>query len=157
MVPTSGVRGQCGHAEVDHFHDVIVPDHDVFRLDVAVNEPHLVGRRQRRADGDDDVERLDQAQRPVLQPLAETLAVDVLGGDEANRAVDTDVMDGHDVRVIDDRGVVRFEEQLLARLFAGVMNDLERDFAPQTCVFRDVNIAMAARAKMLQHTIVCDS
>ena len=101
--------GQLGDAEVDDLGLAARRDHDVGRLDVAVDDAGVVGSGEPacdlRAEGDDALDR----QRPALDVLLERLAL-VAGHDDEHPAVDglVDVVDGADVRVVERRGGLGF-------------------------------------------------
>ena len=106
---------QLGQPEVQHLHDTIFAQHDVFRLDVTMNNSVLVGDGKRSGDLYGDVQCSVWPQAllwRVLQMLAERLAFDVLGYDVVSAASFlrrfADLMDGDDIRMIERRDGVCF-------------------------------------------------
>ncbi len=91
-------------AEVEHFDVPVVAQHDVLRLDVAVDDARLVGRPESARHADTDAEHLTDAQLMLGDLFAQGRAVDVLRGDEMRPIDFADVVDGDDVRVIQCRG-----------------------------------------------------
>jgi hypothetical protein len=84
--------GEGGHAEVEHDRLAVGSHHDVGRLDVAVNDPTGVRRVQGAGGGLDELQGLAQLIRvgrrvrsasgaPLLEPLGQGLALDVLHGE----------------------------------------------------------------------------
>ena len=67
-----------------------------------------VGGRQGRCHLDANIEDLSHVKPASSRAVAQTLALDELGGDEERAVVDTDLVDRQDVRVIQARGGVRF-------------------------------------------------
>jgi hypothetical protein len=61
---------QLGQPEVEHFDVAVPPDHDVLRLDVAVNYARCVGGLERGGDLDDDLQGLVNSDARLLQLLA---------------------------------------------------------------------------------------
>src|ERR1044071_10177990 len=96
---TGGVAaaGERGHAEVEHFHAVVAAQHDVLRLDVAVDDPRLVRGDERARYAGRNRDRVRGRQRPAREALAQRLAFDVLAGDVVDAGVDADVVNGYDL------------------------------------------------------------
>ena len=78
---------ELGQAEVENLHPAVVGDEEVLRLEVPVDDPLLVRRRQPVRDLDGVLDRLADRQRAGGQTLAQRLAFEQLG-DEVRRAVD---------------------------------------------------------------------
>ena len=98
-------RGRVGRgdAEVDELVDAARVD-DVRRLDVAMHEPGAMHRRERRGDGDADVERLGDPELALArEPGVERRAGDVLHRDahHLRGVVDGERIEADDVRVLD--------------------------------------------------------
>ena len=66
-------EAKFGYTEVQNFHLTLIGEHDVFRLDVAVNDAMLVGGHQRFGALDGDGEEFVQRQT-MAQTLAQVLA-----------------------------------------------------------------------------------
>ena len=78
-------------------------DHHVRGLQVAVNDPRLVRRFERRRDLPEDRERFAHRHRSLGDPLGERLALDELEGKHVRAPGRLDSIDGRDVRVIERR------------------------------------------------------
>ena len=150
---------ELGEAEVQHLHDVVVPDHDVRRLDVAVHDAGGVrgGQRERRLLR--HVERVGEPHPPLAQLLPERHAVNVFGGDEGCVVLETDLVDGEDVRVVQRRGGVRFllepVEPLRVRRVLR-RQQLERDAAAQPRIVRQVHLAHPTNSESLLDAVMAE-
>ena len=88
---------------------------DVGRLDVAVNQAALVGRRQTFGDLPADAQRLGQGQRPfAAQPRLQRLAQQQPHDEVGDAAILADLIDGDDVVVLDGGGSSGLAEKALA-------------------------------------------
>ena len=131
----SAVLAALGDAEVEHLDEVLLTvagqDEDVLRLDVAVDDVHLVRRLDGARDLRADVQRARDVQLPLaVDELAELDPLEVLHHEE-ERAVGggPGVGDVDDVGVRDLRGGARLAPQPLdeiGRLAVGRVQDLER-------------------------------
>ena len=92
---------QLRQAEVQHFNQAVMPQHDVFRLDVAVNDSGLVGAGERARNLDGHVERPMQFELITRQTPPQRLAFDVFGADEVSPVYLPDLEDRDDVRVVE--------------------------------------------------------
>jgi hypothetical protein len=64
---------QLREAEVQNLGAPILVDKDVFRLDVAMNDPFFMGCRQRLRNLNTEINRLADGQRAGGEPLAQRL------------------------------------------------------------------------------------
>ena len=90
-----------------------------------------------------------ERQRPLLQPIGQRLAFQVLHHEERRAVVLADVVERADVRMIELRDRARFAVEPLAELRVGgeaLGQDLDRDGAIEARVARLVDLAHAARA-----------
>ena len=127
--------GRLGHAEVDHLGNrlaVVERDHDVGRLDVAVDDALLVGVLDRLADRHEQFQPLARRQVVVVAVFGDRHAVDQLH-DEVRQAVGR----GPGVEHAGDVDMVHHRQGLPLGLEAGDdlaavharLDDLERDLA----------------------------
>src|SRR4029079_15916855 len=86
--------------------------HDVFRLDVAMNDAGLMRGSERARSFDCDFEHLCQLPS-ALHALAQRGAVYELGGNEARVAVSSDVMNRKDVRMVQSGSSLGFLNEAL--------------------------------------------
>ena len=107
------VEGPCD-TEIHHLHIPGVGDHDVSRLDIAVDDAFLMGVIERLEDSlryrDDSFEIHPL---PTLDDLAQGLSTDIFHDDIGSPAptrvlLFTGVIDRDDARVIESRGRERF-------------------------------------------------
>ena len=129
--------------EVGDANDPVVADHDVLRRDVAVDDAprlavgvdELVRRVQALRRRRDDVRREARGELAAVVPgraeqQRERLAAHVVHREEVPTVVDVDLVDRHDVRVVDGRGDARLVEEHLdeRRLTTKVrVDDLQRE------------------------------
>ncbi len=103
-----GVGPGAGDAEVGDLGLAVGGDQDVRRLDVAVDDPAVVGRGERVGDLGDQAGGGVRGERTLLlDDLREVAALDVLHDEPVLVAVDREVEDGHDVGVVEGRRVTR--------------------------------------------------
>ena len=128
--------GNQRDAEVDDAHVGILREHDVRRLDVAVDHAARMRVVQRLGALEHDLDHVVDAQQ-VVGPAVRgkrPRAVHVFGDDVAAAVFFARVVDGQDVRMLQHADHVRFREEHLAgdlgALVAGVLVhvvDLDRD------------------------------
>ena len=152
--------GRLGHAEVDHLGHrlaVVERDHDVGRLDVAVDDPLLVGVLDRLADRHEQLQPLPRRQVVVVAVLGDRHAVDQLH-DEVGPAP----RGGPGVEDAGDVDMIHHCQGLPLGLEAGDdlpavhprLDDLERDPAPYRLgLLGHVDRAHAALADPLEEFV----
>ena len=79
----------------------IGPEHDVFRFDVAMNDPPRVRCRQCARHLRGNLDCLHHRYRSALETRAQGFALDELGDDERTAAFVTEIVDDQNVRVIE--------------------------------------------------------
>ena len=103
---------ELGDTEIHDLHGAVVRHHDVARLDVAVHHAFAVRVIECLAAFEDDVDDLLD-----LHPLVATgkrlqgLAVDQLHDDVVLHAVDTGIVDGNDIRMLEIAGRMGLDEE----------------------------------------------
>jgi hypothetical protein len=132
-------------------------EQDVGRLDVAVNQAVLVGRRQAAGDLRADPQHLRHVERPdPVEPLLQGLAGDVFRHQMRERLL-LDRVNGDDVLMADRGGGAGFAQEALARRRGGGQvrgHDLDRHRPVQFPVERFQHGATTALAKHFQHLVV---
>ena len=136
--------------EVEHLHVAVGPDHDVLRLDVAMDDAGGVRGGERARHLAADVDRRCRAVCGALDDRAQRPPVDELLHDEelAGRRL-ADFVDGDDVGVVERRGGARLAQEALddrRLLGAGVAHHLDRDRPVQPRVEGAEHLAHAAAA-----------
>ncbi|MCY0987201.1 hypothetical protein OV203_08710 [Nannocystis sp. ILAH1] len=134
-------------AEVGDDHATVALDEHVVRLEVAMHQAGPVDMRE-------PATRLEIKREPAppvagfaaLQ-LAERAAVDEFHGDVGLAFVRSDLVDGHEVRVVDPGERLGFEQEPFFRDLR--VQDLERDLAFELGVERGEHDAHAAAADLL--------
>ena len=77
-----------------------VGEHDVAGLEIAMDDPLAVRRAERARNRDGDLECLVKRERAFLDAGGESLALEVLHGDEGPATVFSKVINRADVRMI---------------------------------------------------------
>jgi hypothetical protein len=90
---------QLGQPEVEDLDLPVGRQEQVLRLQVPMDDPSRVGRRQAPADLHPVLGCLSHGDRPALQPLLQRLPVEQLEHDVRRPVLRAHVMDGQDVGV----------------------------------------------------------
>ena len=155
--PAAGIGGRrLGQAEVEHLHRAVGLHLDVAGLEIAMNDPSLVGGLQRVGDLVGDRHRLRDRQRPPLQPLGQRRALDELEDEGMHALRLLEAVDRPDVRVVERGQQPRFPFE--ARPPVGVRGeegreDLDRDVTAEARVPRAIHLAHTTRADEVQDLI----
>jgi hypothetical protein len=152
------VRG-ARDAEVDEVGEVVVGQQDVGRLDVAVHQPGPVGGVERRRDLLDDVHRAFGLQRAGSQERVQVDAVDEPHGDVEASVDLADVVDRHDVRVVESRGDAGFAAEPLVEVgVLGVVGKqhLQRHHAVDCGVVGAPHLAHPATAQQINQLVAAE-
>ncbi len=156
----AGLVGELGDAEVDDLHPSVGSHHDVARLHVAVDDPLLMGAGEAGGDLLGDPHRLDQGERPALDPVAQRLPLAQGHGDE-QRAVAglVDLVDRADGRVVERRRRPGLADEALLALPGGAAlagEELERHRPVEPEIDRLVDDAHATAPEAIEDPIVGD-
>src|SRR6266550_1967249 len=76
-----GGFGQFCNPEIEHFHVAVRPEHDVLRLDVAMDNASIVRGGERTRHLDREVNSLTDLDSPARETLTQRLAFDQFTGD----------------------------------------------------------------------------
>ena len=152
-----GLGDGPGDPEVGDLHAAVAREHDVAGLHVAVDDPPGVGGRQGAGDLRGDPGGLARRERPVpAHDRGQVLPVDELHDDERAVLVLAEVVDGHDVGMVERGG----GERLLAEARAEVRiatvlgaEDLDRDVAIELGVVGAVDAGHAPLPEELHQPI----
>ncbi len=139
-----------GQAEVEDLHVPVLRDEEVLGLQVAVNDPLLVRRREALRDLGCVVDDEVSGDRARIEPVAECLALQQLHHGIGNAVIRSEVEDRKNVRV-GERGY-RFRLALEAREHVRIRGHrlrqhLDRDIAVELRIPRTVHLPHAARAE----------
>ena len=144
-------------AEVRDFHRSCRRNHDVRRLDVAVDDPVRMREREAGADVGADLSDALGEERPFLSDdVAERLALDVLHHDVVRPVVGAGVVHAHDVGMVQCRRVLRFPAETLDEMGVPAIlsqQRLDRDRTPQDAVFPQENLSHPARTELISQLI----
>ena len=111
----SGERGREREAEV-HQLRAALRDHDVARLQVAMDEPAPMRPIERVRDLDTQPQHLVRSERPARQARRHRLALDLLEHQEVDAVLSPDVVQRADVRMIERGDGARFTLEACPRL-----------------------------------------
>jgi hypothetical protein len=141
-----------GQAEIEDADPAVAADHDVGRLEVAMDQADGVGGGEAAAGGLHHLEDLAHRARLRPQPLAQRRAGDELHGEEDVVAEHTDVVDRDGVRMRQPRQRLGFAQEPLRgaiAILAIEAEDLNRNLAVQVRVVGLVDDRGAAAVEEL--------
>jgi hypothetical protein len=154
-------RSDPRDAEIENLGHPIARDEDVARLDVAMDDPVLVGIREAVADLHHQRQLALEGQILALADhLPQLLPFQVLHDDEQAPRILAQVVDGDDVGVAQPCAGLRLAEKARAQLIARVHvlgDDLEGDHALQQGVVRLVHGAHASLPDLLYDLVLAES
>ena len=149
--------GQLREAEIQNLDGASVADHDVRWLDVAMQNPGGVRRRQRICNLHRVLQAVRNRQSVAGKQLGQRRARDVLHRDEVDTLVLPDVVDRDDVRMIERGGGSGLVDEALSALFADrsvVPEQLDGDGPSEAHVDRTVDDAHAAFTDRRQYLVM---
>ena len=155
QIEAFGVAGEAGETEIGDFDFAGVGEHDVFRLDVAVDDAFVGGLRQRRGGLPHDRQRPAQFRRPMPgEPLAEVQAADVFLDDVVQSVAVAHLVNLHDVGV--DQGRRRLRLALEALQIRGIigefgLKDFDGDAAIQQALLAEIDLGHRSPPHAPQH------
>ena len=151
---------ELGQAEVQDFDVSVTPaEHDVFRLDVSMNDACFMRGAEGVSRLDSDVEHLAQLHARALHALAQSFAIDELGGDKVDASIFTDFVNGEDVWMIESRSGFGFLYEAAHTLL--ILCDIRRqnlqsDGAFKFGVLSQIDFTHPARANLRADFIATD-
>jgi hypothetical protein len=133
--------------EVQDFHPLVTRDEDVLGLEIAVDDIEMMRGDQSARDFQGVGNRRPHRDGAVLQAAPERLAPQQFGDDIWHALSRSHVVNGDDVRVVDERRGARFLRE--PRQALGIRRDtrgenLQRDQSTEAGVARAVDVAHAA-------------
>ena len=161
--PVPPIDLRAGESEVGDSNAPVLGDEDVVRLEVAMNEPCVVGCRETRSRARIGGQDLADAPRPLGEPPPERPPPDELHRDEQLVSERADVVDGDDVGMGEACHRPRLAEETLAKLLSrGAerrigLQDLERDESVEVRVIRFVHRAHRTRADAATDVVTLDA
>ena len=136
--------------EIEDLHDAVPRDHHVLGLQIPVNDARGVGLGETVGDLEGQVQESPRGQRAGVQHFAQGLAVHELHRDVRGRVGRPDLMNRHDVGVVQRRSGARLLLEALATVGIGrelFRENLDRDFATQPPVARPIDLSHASGAQ----------
>src|SRR5215216_3802885 len=94
---------EFGETKVEHFYDAVMTQHDVVRLDVAMDDADGVSCVKCAGHLNADVERFARCESAFSDAIAQCIAVDELGGDELLGIDLVDFVDSKNVWMVEGR------------------------------------------------------
>jgi hypothetical protein len=146
----SVVDGFC-QAEVHDRRTPIIGDHDVRRLDIAVDDPLFMRRLEPPSDLHGDVDCIDGFEPCVGEPFAQCLALEVGHRDKRSPFGFIDIVYRADVGVVQRSGGLCFVDK--ARPFFIGLEKMRREEL-ELCVLGLVHHTHAALADLFQDPVV---
>ena len=146
--------------EVEHLDAPVGRQEQVLGLEVAVDDPLLVRRRESMRDLRRVLRGLARRQRAGLEPLAQRFALQQLHDGVGHAVRGAEVEDREDVRVRERGDRARLALEARERLGVGrnpLRQHLERDVARQPRVARAVDLAHSSRAERSQDLVGTDA
>ena len=145
-------RAGARDPEVHHLDAALAVDDHVVRLDVAVDDPVPVREAERREDLARVVDRDPERRRAARdEQLLQRPPLDVLHRDVVRPLRLAAVVDRDDARMREAGGVLRLAAEALDELVVArvpVVEDLDRDAAPELLVVREVDVRHPAGAEL---------
>ena len=146
-------EGQPRHAEIEDAHATIRADDRVLRLEVAVDEPGRVRRREPAPRLDQVCEQRAPRRFALALPLRERPALDELHRDEHGVAEHADIEDLDDVRVRDLRQRLGLADQPRGAVGADRAHELERDAPVEIRIVGAIDHAHAAETEAIEDDV----
>src|SRR4029077_8090198 len=154
-----GGFGKLCNPKVEHFHVSVPPEHDVLRLDVAMDNPSFMGGSERACHLDGDVNSFTDLHSPAHQTLPQCLAFDQFAGYVMSGVMLADLVNRQDIWMIKPNYRPRFSlKPLQALRIAGKAHgqEFERGFAARCHVGGQIDFAHPAGADPFRKFVVAD-
>jgi hypothetical protein len=138
------------------FHQPILAQHDVLRLDVSMYDATSMNGIESGSNLHGNTERFVNLQALGLQLPAQSLAFYVLGGDEVCAVLLAYFVDGDDVRVIQGGSGFCLSFETMQALFIKdefIGQQFERDVSFKFCVHRQIDFAHTACANLPENAV----
>ena len=146
-----------GEAEVEHFDEVTAAQHNVPGLQVTVKDACAVCRAERVGNMRPDIDHAVDWETAGSNRLAQGQPVDALDRDVAEVGDSADVVDRHDVRVVERRRRFGFRDEPthpIAIVRAMRQQNLEGDEAVQPLIASAIDDAHPAFAELVDDEVV---
>ena len=150
------VVAQLREAEVEHLDPAVGREHHVLGLEVAVQDPLPVGRRDRVRERDREGQEALEREPVLRDGLGERRSLDVLHRDEADALDILERVQDDDPGVAQLRHRPRLPLEPRELLLVGrhvPREDLEGDAPAELLVLGEVDLSHSARAERLHHAV----
>ena len=145
--------------EVHHPHATVCTEHHVVRLEVAMDQPLGVRRTKAGAGGHEHAENVSPRTRLLRHPCREGVALHELHRHEHALLVDTDIVHGHDVGIVDAGERLRLALKACpraGRVGGSRSQELQRHLAVELGIVRRHDYAHRARTESGQDDVAPD-
>jgi hypothetical protein len=159
---TGGAAFRLSHtsnSEIDEFNQPILPQHDIGRLNISMQDAALMSERKRRSDLPGYEQRLGHRHWTAADPGTERLSVDVFHDNEPTPIDIADFINRHDVRVVERGSGACFllESSDAFRIDAeSPRQNLQSDLPAELEILGEIDMAHAAGAKKFQEAVMTD-
>jgi hypothetical protein len=130
-----------GEAEVEHLHAAVGADHDIGRLEVAMDDPPGVRRGERLGDGNRNRQQLVELESARRNQPVERRPLHQLHRDEGNVVRFLDGVNGDDIGMVQRRDGARFTGEAAAVLAVVGLENFQRDVALEARIAGPVDLA----------------
>ena len=146
---------EAGDPEVEELRQTVAGDHDVFRLDVAMQHARGVGVNQGLEQASDEDQRLRQGKRSAPQPLAQGLPGDELHGEVDDAGGLPRLVESRDRGMLQPGARLSFAHEPVPGVGSEREKEhLDRRAAAEREIVGEKDLAHAARAEPLPDPIV---
>src|SRR6266542_631701 len=151
--------GQLCNPEIEHFHVSVRSEHDVLRLDVAMDNACFVGGGECTRYLDRDVDRFTDLDSPTHQTLTQCFAFDQFAGYVMSCVILTDFVNRQDIWMIEPNYGARFLLKPLQALRVASKargQEFECGLATSGNVRSQIDFAHPAGANSFRNLVVAD-
>ncbi len=156
-VTSRGLRArQLGQPEIQDLHAPVAEHEEVRRLEIPMDQPVIVRRGEAARDLERDVDRLARRERPLVQTLAQGLALEKLGHEVGRSLVRAHIVEHENVGMVQGAGRARLLLEASETIRIGGERGgqhLDRDLTSQAGVARSIDLAHAPRAERRQDLV----
>ncbi len=150
------IRSLLCEAEVEDLRPALAGDEDVLRLQVAVDDPLVVGGGEAFADPDRELEDAAGSERPAREARPQRVSLEELEDHVGRAVVDPGIEDREQVRIVEGARQPRLLLEAAQAFRVGRdfgAQHLQRDLAPETVVPRSIHLPHSTGTEWSDHFI----